>query len=94
MRVPRAVAKAHRGGRRQLGPCPKEVYNAHAKRKPDHGTKCCSGSNETPAVSRRYNVNCVILWKCRARALISDRFSARKRSKPNFSTVKLPITEP
>jgi hypothetical protein len=41
-----------------------------------------------------YSVNWVILEKWRARAWISARFSVRRRSRPNFSTVKLPITDP
>src|SRR3977135_3780287 len=41
-----------------------------------------------------YSVNWVILEKWRARAWISARFRVRRRSSPNFSTVKLPIPEP
>jgi len=51
-------------------------------------------SNVPPKIPVSHKLNCVILWKCRALALISDFFNARRRSSPNFSTAKLPITEP
>ena len=51
-------------------------------------------SNVPPKIPPAHKLNCVILWKCRALALISDFFNARRRSSPNFSTAKLPITEP
>ena len=44
--------------------------------------------------STHYSLNCVNFAKWRALACISLRFKTRSRSKPNFSTVKLPRTEP
>ena len=41
-----------------------------------------------------YNLNCVNFAKWRALACISLRFKWRSRSRPNFSTVKLPSTDP
>jgi len=41
-----------------------------------------------------YSLNCVSFAKCRALACISLRFSVRNRSSPNFSTQKLPSTDP
>src|ERR1700688_124008 len=41
-----------------------------------------------------YSENCVSFAKCRALACISLRFSERNLSNPNFSTAKLPNTEP
>src|SRR5579859_1221424 len=41
-----------------------------------------------------YSLNWVSLRKWRARVLISERLSLRRRSGPNSSTAKLPRTEP
>src|ERR1041384_6790302 len=41
-----------------------------------------------------YNLNCVNFAKWRALACISPRLRCRSRSNPNFSTAKLPNTEP
>src|SRR3977135_2720780 len=70
------------------------VYNYVRYSAEDTGSIAFGIDAESRVRNAPYSVNWVILEKWRARAWISARFRVRRRSSPNFSTVKLPIPEP